>query len=282
MNFLTSTLLSLAVFVTALTPAVAAELSIETPLGGAASTLQVPVVFTADNEAINVVEGSIKIPEGIMIESLDTSSSAFSLFASGPTYVISSHSVEFTAGAPTGIAPNEVALLFIINARAEAEGSYVFAPNTVHAYTSDGNGSRIEVDTRDATLAVGAKGSVSVDPLPKGTPQPLIAEVGKDASLFEGKWFATFYGGADGSSIDHYEVREGWWRFPVRVDRYFVLNDQSRSTTVWVTAVGTDGSRMTVALAPENPWSERLVLTFITLLAALGAYLLYRHMRKNH
>lgn len=279
-NFKICTLAFLLLAVSA-TPLYAAELSIEAPLGSAGSPILLPVVFTAGDESVNVVEGSIAIPEGMTIEHLDTSGSAFPLFASGPTYMPSSHTVEFTAGSETGIGAHEVALVFVIQARAEREATYEVSPGVIAAYASDGAGTKVAVAARTAHVSIGPKGGVQVDALPKGAPRALLAEIGKEDSLFEGKWFLTFFGGTHGAPIERYEVREGWWRFPVSADRYYVLKDQARRTTLFVTAIDTNGNRTSVLVPPAYPWAERAVLFAIALIAAVAAYLLMRRLRKN-
>ncbi len=261
-------------------PLHAAELSIEAPLASAGSTILLPVVFTADAASVNVVEGSIAVPDGMVIESIDASGSAFPLFASGPTYMPSSRTVEFTAGSESGVAPHETALLFVIHARAEKEVTYVLVPGLVTAYARDGAGTKVAVSAKKAQLNVGAKGSVQVDALPKGAPQTLLAEIGKEDSLFEGKWFLTFFGGAQSAPVARYEIREGWWRFPVSADRYYVLKDQARRTTLFVTAIDTNGNRTNILVPAAYPWAERAVLFAIALIAAVAAYLLMRHLRK--
>lgn len=260
----------------------AATLSIETPQGSVGARVLLPVVLsTSENESVNVIEGAIRVPEGMTVERLSTSGSDFPLFASGPTYDIGSRMIEFTAGARNPLAPSSRALLFTIEARTNTEQTYTFETTYVRAYAGDGSGSSVSVTSSPATLAIGPKGTTPETTLPKGFPAPLIAEVGKDDSLFEGKWFATFFGGASRGSVAYYEIREGWWRMPERAERYYVLKDQELRTTLWVSAVFEDGGRTTVSITPAHPWAERIVLLAITLIAGVAAYLLLRRMRKN-
>lgn len=257
-------------------PAYAASLSIEAPLAAAGAPLYLPVVFSPGNDDVNVVEGSIALPRGIAVDSIDTSGSAFPLFAEGPTYMLSSHSVEFTAGAPGGLAPGTPALLFVIKARAETEGNYGISLSHVSSYKNDGEGTKVAVSAPTVYLSVRPKGTVNVDALPASAPAPLIAEVGNDASLFNGKWFVTFYGGASGSSVDHYEVREGWWRAPERAERYYVLKDQGLGSTLWITAVGSGGESVTVKLPSAHPWTERGITAALIIAILTVAGLVWR------
>lgn len=278
MNFLRAFPLLLAAALAV--PAAAAELSLEAPLASAESAFFLPVVFESESEDVNVVEGSIRVPEDVDIESIDTSASSFAVFAHGPVYDLSSRTITFAAGAPGGLAGTDVALLFVIRAHASVPGTYVFEPGAVTAYRNDGSGTAITVAADGTALSVGEKGSVAVDPLPKAPAVPLIAEIGRDASLFEGRWFATFFGGASGSSVAYYEVREGWLRPAARADRYYVLEDQGRGSTIWVTAVGEGGERATVTLPAENPWSERALIALAALVLLALAWLLFRRLRR--
>lgn len=274
-------LITLAALAAPTMSAQAATLSVEPPLAAAGSTILLPVVFSPGKDKVNVVEGSITIPDGITVDGIDTSGSAFSLFADGPIYMLSSRTIEFTAGAPGGLAPDSIALVFVIKAHADVEGKYDITPLGISSYENDGKGTRNPVSAPIASVSVGPKGSVAVDAFPPAAPAPLVAEIGNDESLFNGRWFATFYGGADSASIDHYEVREGWWRPSVRADRYYVLLDQDRSSTVWVTAVSENGKRVTSSIAAENPWTERAVAAVLILvLATVGGLIWRRFFRR--
>ncbi len=262
-------------------PAQAARLSVEAPLAAAEAPFYLPVVLQTENDSINAVTGSILVPPGITIDSIDTSGSAFALFAEGPSYVLASHAIEFTAGAPHGIAAGEVALLFIVKAHAIAPGTYTFTPQNMSAYANDGAGSPASIAFSSTAVSVGAPGSVHVDPPKTEHAAPIIAAIGQDDSLFEGKWFATFYGGASGSAVDHYLVREGWWHGTVKANRYYVLEDQRRTTTLWITAVGENGKKVTTVIPAFEPWPERLLFAAIVLVAGALAALLWKMRRRR-
>lgn len=280
MKFFSTLLLALLLLGTL--PAHAATLSLEAPLAAADSAFYLPVVLTLEEtESINTVAGSIQVPEGVTIESIDTSGSAFSLFAEGPRYILASRTIAFTAGAPGGLPQKSTALLFVIKAHAALPGAYVFTPSGVSAYANDGQGTNAVVAFTPARVSVGVAGSVHTDALPAVPSAPIIAAIGRDESLFEGKWFATFYGGASGSSVDHYDVREGWWHPLVRAERYYVLEDQRRTSTVWITAVGENGHRVTTSIPAADPWPERLLLAGIVLLLGLIGALAWRVFRKR-
>lgn len=270
--------LALLLMISSASCAHAAALSIESSPAAAETTFTIPVLISSE-KAINVVEGSILIPDGMVIERISTGDSAFSLFASGPRYVPASHSIEFTAGAPKGISAGTPARLFVIYARAATPGAYTLTPEGIRAYENDGKGTLITPNTTPMTIVVGEKGSVKEVARPKETLPPLIADIGKDTSLFQGKWYLTFYGGSD---VAYYLVREGWWQLtPKRADRYYVLQDQSLHTPLWVTSITADGTKYTTYVPASHPWPERIFTLLLCILAGGIAFLLYIRMRRR-
>lgn len=265
-------------------PVKAAELSFKMPRAAANAPFLLPVLFTASpGEDLNAVEGTIMIPEGVVVDSIDTSGSSFSVFAAGPTYSETSHSITFLAGAPGGIDENARAVLFVIHGSAAIPGTYAFTPRSVAAYMNDGMGTKVAVSITAGSVVVGERGSVQIeeaDSVPPTT-TPLVAEVGRDESLYGGKWFVTFYGGASGSSVDYYEVKEGWWRSPVRSDRVVVLNDQSLSSLIRVTAVSENGNTIVTTIPAANPWKQWAIITVGALLVLALSIGFVRFIRRK-
>lgn len=272
-------LITLALFIEA-SVGYAAELVIEASPAAAETEFLLPVVLT-DLEDINVVEGTLTLPEGITLVSIDTSGSAFPLFAEKPRYEPATHSVEFVAGAPTSVPDDSDALLFVIHARAASSGTYTITPTRFVAYINDGKGTSVNVSSQPTLLSVVEKGSLPAASRPEPATEPLIAEVGRDDTLFSGQWFVAFFGGSSGASVAHYEVREGWWKGPTRADRYYVLKNQSRSTTVWVSAISENGKKVTVHIPPANPWPEYALLFGLAVLVVVILFLTGKWIRRK-
>ncbi len=258
----------------------AASLSVDSVPAATGTVFSVPVRFASEGEQVNVIEGSILVPDGVSIDRIDTGGSVVSLWTERPAYTPATRSISFSGGVPGALPANATVVLFYIRAHASAPGTYVFTPQQATAYRADGSGERIAVNAESSTLSVGEAGSVAAGPTVTVGATPLIAEVGHDDSLFDGKYFATFYGGEAGEGVDHYTVQEGWWRSAERASRYYILKDQKRETTLFVTAVNVNGTNVVAVVSPENPWPERAVFLLMLLVGAVGAFLAWRRIKR--
>lgn len=253
-------------------PAHAATVRVE-PSGGEAppaTPFTVTVMLTTDANPVNVVEGSVRIPAGVTVDSVSAAGSAFSLWPTYPAYVTTDHAVEFSGGVPGGVAPGVQATLFTIRAHADAPGVYAFAPSGMSAYQNDGKGSAEQVMTSSATVTVRA-GAAS-PAVAAGKASPLVADIGRDDSLFGGRYFLAFYGGDRGAGV-RYEVREGNGPY-VAADRYYVLRDQTLHTQVTVRAIDDAGVVATRTVNAGPPYV--LIALAIIVLVALGFWFLKR------
>jgi hypothetical protein len=245
------------------------------------STFYIPVQFERGPEIINVIEGSIRIPQGITVEHIDTTGSSLRVFAHGPTLDLSQGTIEFTGGTPQGI-EEATGTLFVIQARADSVGTYTILPRSVSAYEHNGEGTQVGITVPAVTVTVRDDGEVE-ERASEGASTPLVTAIGKEETLFEGKWFVTFYGGESGAMIDRYEVKEGWFGKTVSAERYHVLRDQGRSATLFVTAVDANGNTVSTRIAPENPWPERFLFGGgIALLVVLCGAFYFLVLRKRN
>lgn len=258
----------LALFFVVAMPAAAASLGIApaAPEGGTGKQLVLEVHLLPEGAAFNVVEGAIAVPDGVVIDRLDTAGSAVALWIEHPTYVRADQEIRFLGGVPQGFPATQGTLLFTIRAHARTAGDYVFAPGTVTAYHNDGTGGTEAVTGSPVQIAVRDTGEAQVAPRRTGV-LPLIVDRGQDPALYDNQQFLAFYGGDAGQGIDHYEVREGWWSRAVRTDGTYVLRDQSLHSTIWVSAVAPDGSRTTATIPAER-------VDYIAVISVIGMVLL--------
>ncbi len=263
--------------------AYAAELSITPAPAGAGATFSIPVMVDVGNDNVNAIEGSLTVPDGLVIDTISTAGSVLALWAEGPSYVVTDRAIEFTGGSPHSIASGKQ-LLFVVHAHAAAQGSYVLTPKSLSAYANDGKGSRLAITSAPVTVMVGAKGSV---PAESGQSTPhtattLVADLGRDASLFDGKYFIAFYGGDNGRGVDHYEIQEGWWSRAVRADKYYVVKDQSQGTSLYVTAINANGTVAVTTIPAAHPWKERGVLIALLLVLAVSILSIVNRFKVRH
>ncbi len=247
-------------------PTHAATVSVEPVQGeaGPGDRFSLSVILTTDANAVNVVEGRVKIPFGVVVDNVSAAGSPFSLWPTYPSYVTTDHAIEFSGGAPGGIAANSRVTLFTIRAHAEQPGAYTVSAERANAYRHDGSGTVEDVSTKGTTVTVrdGAKAPAA----PKPAASPLVADIGQDAALFEGRYFVAFYGGDRGRGV-RYEVREGNGAFQP-AERYYVIRDQSLKTPVTVRALDDTGvaAEKTVNAQPISPLLSAIaiLLTLLT------------------
>jgi len=237
---------------------------------------------TADKRP-NVVEGSILIKSGaekIKISELSVAGSVLVLWARNPS-LDSDSEISFTGGVPGGF-NQKSGLLFKIFFLAEKEGQVVFLPADIKAYDNDGKATPIDVSVNSLTVKISPKSDlapkdqwleiVSNDNQP---PQELTAIVGQDDSIFEGKKFITISAVDNQSGIDYYEVTEGNWP-TVRSGETYVLQDQSESSVIVITAYDKAGNYSKISLGPGKPKIDYVKLIIILIFSLILLYVLFR------
>ncbi len=256
-------------------------------------TVIVNLVIDALDKNPNVVEGDILITKGeknIKISELSLSGSVLSYWPKSPS-LDSKTTISFLGGVPGGFKQNH-GLLFKIVFSAEKEGEVVFSPTNIKAYDNDGKATLIDVVNKPFTVKIGPKVAeqknqwleiISNDNAP---PQELTAVVGQDESVFEGKKFLAVSAVDTQSGIDYYEVAEGDWP-SVRSGETYVLQDQSESSVITVTAYDKAGNHDKILLEPKvaptaiSYWKS---IIFAALFIALfyGAFRTFKALKKKN
>lgn len=234
-------------------------------------TVSAVVWFDPEGEQINAVEGSIPLPVGLHVRDITTAGSAFALWPVAPRYELSRRSVEFTGGIPGGLAPDKSAKLFSFLVSAEQANEFSITPQNVRAYRNDGAGTAVAVTADPAAFVVSesAPQQPHTEVKDREPPEEVYAEVGRDTSLFEGKYFLVVHARDAVSKIARVEIREGWWR-PYRevAGEYYVLHDQTLHTTIRVRATDEKGN-VRVVTVPPQAGTFRMVWILYGVLAAI-------------
>lgn len=257
----------------------AASLTLTPQTGSDGVTSGFAVYLETDAAVLNAVEGRITLPSGVSVDGIDTTGSAITLWVDRPYHVLSDETVAFMGGTPGGFATNASLLLFTMRVSTRDPGTYALGPVDAVVYANDGAGTQESVAGESKKVALGSareRGGYAFLSTPSA---PLYAEVGNDPSLFDGLFYIALLGGDSGEGIAYYEVKEGWFSSSVRADRYYVLADQSRSSSIRVTAVTIDGHRSSIVLTPPNPWHDYVVYASALLLSSLALWILMRRRR---
>ncbi len=263
--------------------AAAPSLSLEAVSAAApGATFSIPVRLNPAGIVANVVEGKVSIPQGVVIQSIDTGGSAVLLWAEGPSAIIADHVITFSGGAPQGFSSKDPSLLFTIHASAPAVGEYRFSAASASAYEGDGKGTRHSLAVVPVVQKIEAGATASAPtPADHAAPETLMADIGSDATLFGGKSYVAFYGSDQGSGIVRYAVKEGWFGSYVPAERYYILSDQTLSSRVWVRAYDAAGNARTTVIVPQNPLQEEIAVGVLGVIAlALAWFALPRVKRR--
>lgn len=233
----------------------------------------VAVKFNPEGDTINVVEGTIDIPEGMSVSRISTGGSALAVWTVEPAFSRSSSSVSFTGGVMgAGLPLNTESLLFTLYATATGEQTYVLAPDSVYAFRADGTGARVEVAASDTSVAVGTQGVSELDRTDHIRPLEVVGELGSDPALFDNAPFVFLYARDDNSGIAQYAVKEGWFASYEDVEQYYVLRDATAGSPVWVRATDAAGNTRSAHVVGTGGYLYYvvMVLPYVLVLLVLG------------
>lgn len=244
-----------------------------TPTAG--RSVQAEIRADISDVDVNAVDGVVIIPAGWNVQRISTDGSVLSLWPVPPRFEPGEHRITFTGGAPGGIPRNPSALIFTIDLTrdaSEGEGMSVSG----NGYLNNGQGTKLTLKGRSGVVA--APGSPTSQPMHSNA-AGIIADIGRDASLFGGQYFLSVYvPGLDPETVK-VEVKEGWLSSWIRVDHYYVLHDQGLTTPITVRVTDDAGNVVERKVGPQygmNSWAWWICGVFGLLVCA---YLVMRVLR---
>ena len=193
----------------------------------------------------------------------------------------------FFSGLVPGGFTGEDGYLFSLFFEAVLPGEARVSTDSEQILLADGKGSKTVVkrsplvfDITRETKAVNELASLE-DFIP---PEPFSLTIGRDPSIFGGKWFVAFAAQDKGFGVSYYEVQEGEkaWK---RAQSPYLLEDQNLRSPVSVKAVDKAGNERIETLEPQKPkkWYESyavwIIIIGIVVLAGLFGRVLWR--KKN-
>jgi hypothetical protein len=240
----------------------------------------ISVRVNTEGETINAIEGSI-IVQGLeqQITGIYTGGSAFTLWPNKPS--LSNGKITFVGGSTSGITGENV-LLFTLAVRPESPSSSSIRNELMNAYIADGQGTQVQASELSYNLdslnvqpsSVHTYGELmSTDTTP---PHSFSIELGRDPSLFDGRYFISFETTDDQSGVNRYEVQEGS-RGWIRSGTPYVLQDQTRSEKIIVRAIDNAGNTQIATLTPTSKTKTIIVITILLLILSV---ILYRSKKR--
>lgn len=275
------------------TPGFAAEVNV-VPLNwevGVGQELEINVSFSAEGEPINAISGEVVFPQEILeLEKIKDGNSIVSLWVEKPRQ--KGNAIVFAGIIPGGF-NKENGLLFSLVFKTKKEGNGVIELRNMESFYNDGKGTPAPLKLFQLAFAVKKEGVVAQPPLKEDRepPESFVPEIGRDDSLFDGKWFLVFATQDKGSGISGYEVKETRWRIFRFLSRWvpaespYVLRDQNLQSYIYIRAVDKSGNARIVTLSPRYslPWYESPFLWGIIILIAVSTgFVLWKKKKQNH
>jgi hypothetical protein len=219
-------------------------------------TFETRITLDAKNEDINAVAGKLIFQSTqLTVKEIHDGASIISFWAERPS--LKNNEIKFSGIIPGGYKEDGGLIFSVIfqvqNVSPENGGS--IAIQNPQVLLNDGNGTETHVTSNnyDYQLNSGRTDALSLDSQSdKDLPEAFTPVLGRDSTLFDGKWFLSFATQDKKSGIDHYEIKEGYLgKFVVATSPY-VLKDQSLGSKITVVAYDKVGNERTEILKATN------------------------------
>jgi len=200
-----------------------------------ASAATTVVEIDTGKEEINALEGTLVLPENMVVRKIQTGNSVISLWIEKPHQ--REHIIMFagiTPGGFTGAYP-----IFTISGEFDTRDLERIQFESVNALKNDGSGTSVGVSMSLSPIEMKA------DTEPPEDFTPVIAS---DPSVFDGEYFLVFATQDTGSGIARYEVREGTWGWFREAESPYLLKHQQLDRDVYVKAIDSDGHERVAVL----------------------------------
>lgn len=112
-------------------------------------------------------------------------------------------------------------------------------------------------------------------------PEKFEPEIGQDPSVFEGKYFLSFYTTDKTSGIEYFEVKEGKRDFK-RAKSPYLLEDQSLRNKILVKAIDKSGNEKIAEIVPpyKITW-ENIIILVLILVGIIVIWWIVRKIKKS-
>jgi len=235
--------------------------------GDGATVVEVRIDPQAKN--LNAVEGTIGLRDvgsaGILSVMVETGGSVLTLWPALPQYYPNEKVVRFVGGATEGFDRESLILRMRIFASLPGNANISWIGGS--AYLDNGRGTKENVSARSITVSltksdISAFGKLSHDNTP---PHFDAVEVGRDPSVYDGKYFISFHATDDDSGLARYEVKEDQELTNI-FNGVYVLKNQDRKARVTITAYDQAGNSKTIEVPLRFNWVKSVIIILLVIL----------------
>jgi hypothetical protein len=221
--------------------------------GSVGDEFEIGFFLNTENESINAVESTIVFPQDLFeLKEIKNGNSIISFWAQPPK--ASGNRIHFSGVVPGGYI-GQKGFVFSVIFQALAQGEGLLEIRDAIALRNDGKGTRAEAKIANFKFPISNQLSIAQITKPAGKdtepPELFKPEIGRDDSIFSGKFFLAFVTQDKGSGIDHYEVCEGK-RGCLEAESIYLLKNQNLNEEIIVKAIDKNGNERTVALPVQK------------------------------
>ncbi len=233
----------------------------------------IEVKIDTGGEDINAVKVNLTFSQNVLeVEDFMKGDSILKLWPEEPIFSNQAGTIYFMGGIPGGYqGENGILGKIILKARSGGEGTLQIKKDS-QVLLNDGFGSPAELEIKEGIFNIlpeklevpknEREEELKKDKIP---PEPFGIKIGKEPSIFDGKYFIAFSTADRGLGIDYYEIKEGD-RGCKKGSTPYLLEDQSLRSKILVRAVDKAGNeRMAEVIPPKEPfpWQIMILLSVI-------------------
>jgi len=255
------------------------------------------IKINSEGEEINTIKADLTFPQQLLeIVDFSQGNSILTLWPEGPSFSNQTGKIYFVGGIPGGYSGKDGLLgKIIFKAKKEGEATVQIEEDS-QVLLNDGMGTPAKLNTGGAIFRVLAEKQevpedewrkvLEKDKIP---PDPFEIKIGKEATVFEGKYFVAFSTIDKQTGLDHYEVKETRNRRETgrettlnwkKAESPYLLEDQSLKSIIKVKAVDKAGNeRISEYFPPKKPFPYWII---VLILVGIGViWVILKRIRKR-
>lgn len=240
------------------------------------SELFLDVYVDTEGEAINTFAGELFIPDFIQVKKIYYGNSIINTWIQTPEYI--NNSIIFSGVVPGGFERDVNPLsklgtkgllfqaLVSIENREELEqgkGEKELLFLSAEAFLNDGEGTSAKVKFKEIDVTKSVGGSSYEVPVvtDRLSPESINYEISRDRSIFNNKYFVSFYSEDRHSGVNRYEICESWLPLPYpytcigkwyEASSPYLLTDQSLRSDIYIKIYDVENNVYTKVIYPKH------------------------------
>ena len=258
---------------------------------GLGQRMEVVVRLNSEGETINAIEGIIRVPNSLLIETIRDGNSLISFWTERPN-TEAGQNIKFSGIVPGGWKGSSGEIFSII-VKTEVEGDTNIRLSDMRALLHDGEGT--EAVTKVTSLVLQVDKSIpNIDLITEvednEPPESFTPILARDPNIFSDDYFLAFATQDKGSGINRYEALEtreklnneelGEWEV---IESPYRINDQGLKSFIYIRAIDNqDNVRVAVFDPLEKPlFSLKNIILIVIIITVLIVVYLYLKNRKR-